>query len=116
MYDCTECYPMNDFKEGRCFTCDDKPGYQTPSDELATECEEIKGDGYNFGQYQCDDGNRVDGDGCDGDGNIEEGYACTGGSPLSADVCIDNQKPISTIEIVNNANQIFIQFNEAVFL
>lgn len=35
-----------------------------PLDEGATNCVEICGDGYNYGSYQCDDGNIISGDGC----------------------------------------------------
>ena len=42
-------------------------------------CFEICGDGKNFGKYECDDGNQVNGDGCSASCQIEEGFGCQGG-------------------------------------
>lgn len=39
-------------------------------------CEEFCGDGILLGQHQCDDGNRIDKDGCNSNCMIEEGYQC----------------------------------------
>jgi cysteine-rich repeat protein len=55
-------------------------------------CKEICGDGKDFGHYGCDDGNNIDGDGCDADCRIERGYTCAGGTctlPYAPDVCIE---------------------------
>jgi len=51
MFDCTDCTPLEQLVEGYCFTCDDKPGFKYPEANGATECEEIRGDGYNYGVY-----------------------------------------------------------------
>ena len=37
---------------------------------------------------QCDDGNRINGDGCSSNCINEKGYACTGGSPIKPDSCV----------------------------
>ena len=52
-------------------------------------CYEICGDGLDIGFYDCDDGNIIDGDGCDASCVIELGYTCTGGTPATADVCTE---------------------------
>ena len=50
---------------------------------------EICGDGFNFGMVECDDGNLINGDGCDSKCRVEKGYKCIGGSKLMPDVCSD---------------------------
>lgn len=50
-------------------------------------CTEKCGDGLDFGKYQCDDGNTIDGDGCSSLCAIETGYTCKGGTPSRRDVC-----------------------------
>lgn len=52
-------------------------------------CTEKCGDGYNFGYFQCDDGNVVDGDGCDHNCHIETHWTCSGGSSAGPDHCTD---------------------------
>jgi cysteine-rich repeat protein len=87
---------------------------KTPSNDFATECEEIKGDGFNYGQFQCDDGNNIEGDGCDKNGMIEDGFDCSGGTNLTPDICWDNQKPVSWISLVNADNEVYLEFSEEV--
>ncbi len=41
---------------------------------------EICGDGYDWQNYPCDDGNLIPGDGCDEFCRIEIGYTCAGGT------------------------------------
>ena len=51
---------------------------------------EICGDGYDFFNYGCDDGNLVNGDGCDEFCRIEIGYTCGGGNyNPNPDTCIE---------------------------
>jgi cysteine-rich repeat protein len=64
-------------------------------------CIEICGDGFNFGQYECDDGNLVNGDGCNSKCFIEEGWACKDGSKLMADSCYDIKSPTPKISLIN---------------
>lgn len=45
-------------------------------DASADGCYEICGDAYNFGNFECDDGDNSDGDGCDSDCFIEDGWYC----------------------------------------
>jgi cysteine-rich repeat protein len=54
-------------------------------------CNEFCGDGLNYGQHECDDGNNIDGDGCSKNCNLEEGYACEGTS------CRDITSPIAKL-------------------
>ena len=42
---------------------------------------------------ECDDGNKVDGDGCSSDCKIEENFECKGGSSTSPDLCFDARPP-----------------------
>lgn len=41
------------------------------------------------GYYECDDGNLIDGDGCDSNCNVEVGFRCFGGNFDQADLCIE---------------------------
>lgn len=50
------------------------------------QCVEVCGDGKRF-QLPCDDGNQQGGDGCSVDCQIEQGWTCSGGSPLARDFC-----------------------------
>lgn len=79
-------------------------------------CVEICGDGFNFGMLECDDGNLLNGDGCDSKCRIEKGWNCTGGSMLMPDTCFDIQQPTPKISLINKENQIFISFDEEVVL
>lgn len=83
-------------------------------------CVEICGDGYNFGNFPCDDGNALSGDGCSLDCVVEEGFTCTGGSPTTADVCTDTKKPSPKIQLikVNDAlqHEVFLTFDEEVMM
>ena len=61
----------------------------TPIDSTQQSCQEICGDGFNYGQVQCDDGNNINGDGCSSLCTIESGWKCEGGTKLTPDVCSD---------------------------
>merc|ERR1711959_127903 len=56
---------------------------QLSSDSIDPEC----GDGNRGALEQCDDGNRLDGDGCSRECGVEPGYSCTGGDSLNSDTC-----------------------------
>jgi cysteine-rich repeat protein len=43
----------------------------------------------NYGSYDCDDGNLVDGDGCSSDCEEELGWSCSGGTTTTADTCVE---------------------------
>ena len=117
MFTCTKCGKFETLKDGRCLTCEDYPGMKTPTDPFATKCVEIRGDGFNFGNYQCDDGNLQSGDGCSPTGTVEAGFACSGGSSLTADECRDAKSPEASIALISAANSIYVVFeDEEVYL
>lgn len=53
-------------ESGNCVPCSAAEGYTLPffKKDGIGYCTEICGDGLNLGQYECDDGNKNDGDGC----------------------------------------------------
>ena len=53
-------------------------------------CVEICGDGILF-NLECDDGNRVGGDGCSADCKVETNYTCENGTSTSPSLCSYNQ-------------------------
>lgn len=66
-----------------------------------------------MGILECDDGNLIDGDGCDSYCRIEEGYEChreNGGT----DVCRDVIAPEVMITVLKE-NKIRLEFSEIVF-
>ncbi len=86
-----------------------------PVTEEQINCIEVCGDGFNYGFYECDDGNKISGDGCDATCRIEKGFNCTGGTSFSADFCADIKNPVPKIELVSGDNtRIFISFDEEV--
>ena len=89
---------------------------QNPVEEGSQECVEICGDGFNYGQYQCDDGNKVNGDGCSNKCVIEDGWTCGGGSTIGPDSCYKTKYAIPNIVLVNSENSIYIEFDEEVTL
>ena len=83
-----------------CLSCDEVDGYDRKrdapvlSDDPAnTHCLEVCGDGRNFGQVGCDDGNLINGDGCNSSCIIELGYICAGGTISTPDVCTESVPP-----------------------
>lgn len=103
-FDCETCKPAYKFYENTCLTCKDQPGLTDHPDPLYPGCIEICGDGFNFGMVQCDDGNLVNGDGCNSKCFIEEGWACSGGSRFMPDTCKDMKAPTPKISLINKAN------------
>jgi proprotein convertase subtilisin/kexin type 5 len=88
-FDCVTCKPAYLFAENSCLTCRDQPGLTESPDPNNQGCVEICGDGFNFGMVQCDDGNLMNGDGCNSKCFIEKGWNCSGGSPYIPDTCKD---------------------------
>jgi len=72
---CIECQP--DFTITVKNTCikECPKGFRFTED--APYCVEICGDGLNLGAYECDDGNTINGDGCDSTCNKETNAICT---------------------------------------
>ena len=73
---------------------------------------EICGDGRNLGQFECDDGNNRDGDGCSRDCNEEPGFKCITNTN-GLDVCRDIIPPMAALK-VNKGNKLIVQFTEPV--
>lgn len=67
--------------------CGTETGYECDNSE-PTVCTEICGDGLDFGQYECDDGDLNSGDGCSSVCDKELGYECTGGTHSGPDTCV----------------------------
>ena len=61
-------------------------------------------------QYECDDGNNVNGDGCSEDCKIEYGFECHSNG-IKPDVCIDILPPTALLS-VGNGNVLKIIFSE----
>jgi cysteine-rich repeat protein len=63
--------------------CADDSTHTTEDGSVNTEC----GDGLIEGQEECDDGNRLDGDGCDPQCAVEPGWACHGEPSACSNEC-----------------------------
>jgi cysteine-rich repeat protein len=70
----------------------------------------------NFGQYFCDDGNTVNGDGCDSTCDIENGYTCGGGNSTSPDFCWRPNPRLTDAKLSGNNTVITLTFNETTFM
>ena len=74
-------------------------------------CEEVCGDGLRFSE-QCDDGNSVSGDGCSAACEVEDGWFCSGGTPLKRDNCVQTIPKdviLTNSGAVNLGDQVAIQ-------
>ncbi|KAL4467438.1 hypothetical protein ABPG72_011036 [Tetrahymena utriculariae] len=69
----------------KCIICNTQDLFYFVKDQI---CHEKCGKGYRFtDELQCDDGNLINGDGCDSNCMIEPKWKCQGGSPTSKDNC-----------------------------
>jgi len=84
-------------------------GLYTASDG---SCKEICGDGINLGYVECDDGNLIDGDGCNSQCEIEDGYRCYR-QENGPDECLDYIAPTALI-MMKRPNGITIKFSESI--
>ena len=73
---------------------------------------EICGDGLNLGMYECDDGNTINGDGCNSECEVEDGFKCQP-QKEGPDICKDIIPPTATLKI-SKGNVIMLTFNEKV--
>jgi len=79
-----------------------------------TECAETCGDGIRPEKASigyCDDGNKIDGDGCSSFCTTEAGYYCKGGGPFSPDECFK----IPSLSIAQNndtLNEVILTFDQ----
>ena len=73
--ECYECAYGYVYHNGMCALCSQINEFTEYNPENK-QCQEICGDGVNIGLKECDDGNRVNGDGCDKNCKIENNWAC----------------------------------------
>ena len=100
----------------KCTPCEEIKGYMTTRDRITKnkKCEEICGDGINLGEYECDDGNKNNRDGCSNECKVEEGYICQGGSAINPDICKDliSPKLLPIYRTGKYNNTFYFQFSE----
>jgi len=114
--------PIPDSVYYYCVSCEEiNPGYFTTSEGKCKGIfdnfilnKEKCGDGLNLGLYECDDGNRMDGDGCDRNCKIEKGFECETNDKLT-DICKDTIRPEATMT-VTKGNSLVLKFSELVYL
>ena len=92
---------------GTCTHWDSISGYEINSFGVWVE---TWGDGLNFGEYECDDANLLDGDGWSSTCQIEEGYIC----PTS--LCREIVKPSAIVSKVSQDNICTVTFSETVII
>ena len=97
-----------------CKTCEDKIGYYTRKNRISSEieCGEICGDGINLGEYECDDENNINGDGCSNKCRTEEGFNCQGGGSTTPDQCKDSVSPHISVNLSPTFNTKFKYYFE----
>ena len=91
--------PSNVTGRTLCQSCKDANSGYTESENEELGCVEICGDGKNLGQYECDDGNNKDGDGCSSQCSVEEGFMCKTHDRSRPDVCYDIKPPYGTAKV-----------------
>jgi cysteine-rich repeat protein len=79
------------------------------------ECVEKCGDGLNFGLLECDDGNKLDGDGCSAKCQVELDWTCFGGTPTSSDKCHFKDLEIVGMELTKN-NNVILELNKPAYV
>jgi cysteine-rich repeat protein len=73
-------------------------------------CDEICGDGKVY-EKECDDGNTVDGDGCDSVCKIETGFQCVNGTTTTPSICSSGASPsMKLIETVKDPLKNMVKF------
>lgn len=69
-----------------------------------------------MGQYQCDDGNLDNGDGCDNTCFIETGWDCYEITAVSPSICWEISWPMLYDYWIIDNEYLYVQFNETVVL
>eukprot|EP01022_Parablepharisma_sp_SALTPOND_P022078 TRINITY_DN442_c0_g1_i4.p1 TRINITY_DN442_c0_g1~~TRINITY_DN442_c0_g1_i4.p1 ORF type:complete len:495 (+),score=8.09 TRINITY_DN442_c0_g1_i4:1300-2784(+) len=77
-------------------------------------CVEICGDGVNLGLVECDDGNRMNGDGCSSECKIEPGYACLRGANGKQDHCYPKIPPRARLLVESVNKRAIIIFSRSI--
>ena len=72
------------------------------------------GDKKNMGIFECDDGNKLSGDGCSSDCLIEDNFKCEGGTYNTPDTCLETVPPLLASFSLLNHEEIEIHFTELV--
>ncbi|CAI2381883.1 unnamed protein product [Moneuplotes crassus] len=90
---------------GTCTHCNNVTGYSLNDFGV---CKEICGDGLFMGEYECDDGNLVNLDGCSNNCEIEIGYKCNGTT------CYEIINPTAILSRVSSENTCTLTFSEPV--
>eukprot|EP00347_Sterkiella_histriomuscorum_P006905 403350981 len=98
---CKTCRGGNYFDCLSCF-----PGYET---YLGT-CREKCGDGKDYQELECDDGNSVSGDGCSQNCTIEDTYYCQGGTINNPDLC--SVRPFANLTISKDLKYLTASFTK----
>ena len=98
-----------------CQSCKDANSGYTESAVEGQGCIEICGDGKNLGQYACDDGNNMDGDGCSSGCQVEDGFACKTIDRSRPDICYDIKPPNAAAKVAQGQT-LEITFDEKVVL
>jgi len=113
---CTECksglnsMPTEIQNQIACLSCEEvSPGFTSGEDG---KCHEKCGDGKNLGELKCDDGNLLNGDGCNHECRIEYGFKCLR-RYLEPDFCYDYLEPTASL-IVWKPNVLIVEFSEPV--
>ena len=84
-------------------------------------CKEICGDGFRYTEetapglkkyLECDDGNRINGDGCSSNCEVEVNWSCSGGSFNKPDNCLDNVQPEAKLIKVTQNLTIEVEFSK----
>lgn len=72
------------------------------------------GDGLDFGEYECDDGNLKDGDGCSKICKVETGWKCENGTEDRPDKCLYTVRPRIFIKEITSSNLVYVKFSEPI--
>ena len=69
-----------------------------------------------MGLLECDDGNLLDGDGCNSFCEVEAGYLCEGGNEDTPDKCLDVLPPTAKIIRMLDNYTLYLEFNEEIII
>ncbi|CAI2376366.1 unnamed protein product [Moneuplotes crassus] len=100
---CNSIYKM--LTPGACTHCNSVTGYSLNDFGV---CKEICGDGMFLGEYECDDGNLENLDGCSNSCEVEVGYKCSGTT------CYEIISPTAIVSRVSSENICTLTFSEPV--
>jgi cysteine-rich repeat protein len=114
---CTKCDDSYALYKGTCVSC----GKDNLFGLVEEACVDICGDGKRFSPESvpyltsyniCDDGNKINGDGCSSDCMVEKDFICFGGNETSPDICRENTSPSASLSKISE-NQLIVTFSES---